>query len=100
VSERRGLSSGPPENYRQSNPHRYSFLSSKMTNTTAKAISELMVSMGERLNESVRLVQATEDDSEFKRYRDSVSKLMTVMLLEIMNPLYAEHPELKPPELR
>ncbi len=71
-----------------------------MTNTTAKAISELMVSMGERLNESVRLVQATEDDSEFKRYRDSVSKLMTVMLLEIMNPLYAEHPELKPPELR
>jgi len=71
-----------------------------MTNTTAKAISELMVSMGERLNESVRLVQATEDDCEFKRYRDSVSKLMTVMLLEIMNPLYAEHPELKPPELR
>lgn len=71
-----------------------------MTNTTAKAISELMVSMGARLNESVRLVQATEDDSEFKRYRDSVSKLMTVMLLEIMNPLYAEHPELKPPELR
>ncbi len=71
-----------------------------MTNTTAKAISELMVSMGARLNESVRLVQATEDDSEFKRYRDSVSKLMTVMLLEIMNPLYAEHPDLKPPELR
>jgi intergrase/recombinase len=71
-----------------------------MTNTTAKVISELMVSMGARLNESVRLVQATEDDSEFKRYRDSVSKIMTIMLLEVMNPLYAEHPELKPPEIR
>jgi len=71
-----------------------------MTNTTAKVISELMVSMGARLNESVRLVQATEDDSEFKRYRDSVSKIMTIMLLEVMNPLYAEHLELKPPELR
>ena len=71
-----------------------------MTPTTAKAISELMVSMGAQLNESIRLVQSTEDDAEFKRYRDSVSKLMTTMLLEIMNPLYAEHPDLKPPELR
>jgi hypothetical protein len=71
-----------------------------MNNTTAKAISELMVSMGERLNESVRLVQATEDEAEFKRYRESVSKIMTTMLLEIMNPLYAEHPDLKPPALR
>lgn len=71
-----------------------------MTNTTAKAISDLMVSMGAQLNESIRLVQSTEDDVEFKRYRDSVSKIMTTMLLEIMNPLYTEHPELKPPELR
>jgi hypothetical protein len=71
-----------------------------MTNTTAKAISELMVSVGAHLNESIRLVQSTEDDVEFKRYRDSVSKIMTTMLMEIMNPLYTEHPELKPPELR
>jgi hypothetical protein len=71
-----------------------------MTNTTAKAISELMVSVGAQLNDSIRLVQTTEDDAEFNRYRDSVSRIMTTMLLEIMNPLYAEHPELKPPELR
>jgi hypothetical protein len=70
-----------------------------MTQTTAKAVSELMLSIGAQLNESVRLVQTTEDDAEFKRYRDSVSKLMFTMLVEIMNPLYAEHPDLKPPEL-
>lgn len=70
-----------------------------MTHSTAKEISALMMSMGEQLNTSVRLVQATEDDAEFRRYRDSVSRLMTTMLLEIMNPLYAEHPDLKPPEL-
>jgi hypothetical protein len=71
-----------------------------MNISTAKEVSDLMVSMGERLNASVRLVQATEDEAEFRRYRDAVSKIMTTMLLEIMNPLYAEHPDLKPPELR
>jgi hypothetical protein len=29
----------------------------------------------------------------------SVSKLMSPLLVEIMTPLYAEHPDLKPPEL-
>ena len=71
-----------------------------MTKTTAKAISDLMVSLGAQLNESIRLVQATESDDEFRRYRDSASKLMATMLLEIMNPLYAEHPDLKPKELQ
>lgn len=71
-----------------------------MKSTTAKAISEVMVSVGAQLNESIRLVRSTEEDAEFIRYRDSVSRLMTIMLLEIMNPLYMEHPELKPPELQ
>jgi hypothetical protein len=71
-----------------------------MTNTTAKAISELMLSMGAGLNESLRMVQSNEPDLEFKQYRESVSKLLTIMLMEIMNPLYAEHPDLKPQQLK
>jgi hypothetical protein len=71
-----------------------------MTKTTAKTVSDLMLSIGASLDESLRAVQATESDAEFKKYRDSVSKLLTTMLLEIMNPLYAEHPDLKPQELR
>lgn len=71
-----------------------------MTKTTAKAVSELMLSIGASLDESISTVQASESDSEFRKYRDSVSKIMTTMLLEIMNPLYAEHPDLKPQELK
>ncbi len=71
-----------------------------MNKATAKAVSELMMSIGAQLNESIRLVKSAEDEAEFQRYRDTVSRIMTLMLLEVMNPLYAEHPELKPPELR
>jgi hypothetical protein len=70
-----------------------------MTKTTAKALSELMLSIGASLDASISAVQSTESDAEFRKYRDSVSKILTTMLLEIMNPLYAEHPDLKPPQL-
>ena len=70
-----------------------------MTKNTAKQISDLMVSMGAQLNESIRAVQQSEDETDFKRYREVASKLMTTMLLEIMNPLYVEHPDLKQPEM-
>jgi hypothetical protein len=70
-----------------------------MTKNTAKVLSDLMVSMGKELNESLRTVQQKESEGDFKRYREAVSKMMTTMLVEVMNPLYAEHPDLKPPEL-
>ncbi|XXF79496.1 hypothetical protein P2318_07005 [Myxococcaceae bacterium GXIMD 01537] len=66
---------------------------------TAKMLSELMVAMGAQLNESLRLVQETESEEEFKRYREVVSRLMTIMLVDVMNPVYAEHPGLRPREL-
>lgn len=71
-----------------------------MTKTTAKAVSELMLSIGASLDESLRTVQKSESEVDFKRYRDSISKLLTTMLMEIMHPLYAEHPDLKPPQLK
>ena len=36
---------------------------------------------------------------EFKSYRLAVAKIMAEMLLEVMDPLYAQHPSIKPPEL-
>lgn len=63
-------------------------------------MSDLMVSIGASLDQSLMSVQAAEPDGEFRRYRESVSKIMTTMLLEILNPLYVEHPDLKPKALR
>jgi hypothetical protein len=66
----------------------------------AREISELMVEYGRRLNESVARVQQHCSNDELKVYRIAVGKVMGEMLLEIMNPLYAEHPNLKPVGLK
>ena len=71
-----------------------------VTKQTARDISELMLALGADLDRSVGRVKEAESEAEFRRYREAVSKIMTTMLLEIMNPLYAEHPDLKPAQLK
>lgn len=66
---------------------------------TAKQISALMLELGGKLDASVALVQATCSEQDFNRYRRVVGELMGTMLLEVMNPLYQTHPDLKPVEL-
>ena len=62
----------------------------------AQQISELMLEYSERINESILLVQQKCSHEEFKAYRLAAAKVMGEMLLEVMNPLYREHPDLKP----
>lgn len=62
----------------------------------AKQISELMLEYGAKLDASIALVMESCPEDEFKRYRLAAGKVLGEMLLEIMNPLYAKHPDLKP----
>ena len=71
-----------------------------MDKAIAKRVSALMLEYGAKLDESISLVMAHCNEEEFKRYRQSVGHILGYMLLEIMNPLYDEHPDLKPPELK
>lgn len=71
-----------------------------MTKDTAKKLSDLMISISHQFAESLGVVEDAESAEDYERYRDAVSKVMMEMLIEIMNPLYAEHPDLKPPELK
>jgi len=64
--------------------------------SVAQQISELMLEYSERINESIRLVQDKCSLEEFKTYRLAAAKVMGEMFLEVMNPLYREHPDLKP----
>ena len=63
---------------------------------TAKRISELMLHVSDELNESVRMAQDNCPADEFLKYRLAVGGIMAE-LLEVLNPLYSTHPELKPP---
>jgi hypothetical protein len=58
-----------------------------------------MIEFGGRLNNSIITVKEACPSQEFKAYRLAVGKIMGEMLLEVMNPLYAEHPSLKPQAL-
>jgi hypothetical protein len=66
----------------------------------AERISQLFLDVGKRLDESVALVQASCSPSELQSYRRAVGEIMGAMLLGVMNPLYAQHPDLKPKDLR
>lgn len=62
----------------------------------AKVVSDLMLEYSEKLNDSIILVMENCPEDEFKRYRLAAAKVLGEMLLEVMNPLYVRHPELKP----
>ena len=70
-----------------------------MDKTIAKKINELMLNHSKELDDSVRLVMENCSQEEFEVYRDAVSEIMTTMLLDVMNPIYKSHPDLKPAQL-
>lgn len=68
-------------------------------NVFAKIISDLVLRYGKDLNQSVALIKDNCSEEEFKVYRNAVGKVMGELLIEVMNPLYRSHPDLKPDEL-
>ena len=71
-----------------------------MKRNVAEQVHELMIYFSGALAESVRTVESGSDDKEAKAYRDAVSTLLGTMLEEIMVPIYADHADLVPPELK
>ncbi len=70
-----------------------------MKRDIAETINNLMLEYGAKLDESVRFVMENCSKDEFDRYRSAVGQMMGTMLLDVMNPIYREHPDLKPPQL-
>lgn len=70
-----------------------------MKKEVATEIVDLMVEFGDRLNQSVALVKDNCSEDELDSYRRAVGKIMGGMLLDVMNPIFDEHPDLKPDQL-
>jgi hypothetical protein len=66
----------------------------------ARRVSMLMLEIGAKLDASIADVQASCPLPEFEMYRREVAQIMGRMLLDLMNPLYDEHPEIKPKGLK
>jgi hypothetical protein len=68
-----------------------------MESNVAKDICTLLLDISQKLDDSLAKVRETSSTQDFERYRRAVGKILGEILLEGLNPLFKEHPELKPP---
>lgn len=70
-----------------------------MERETAKSILALMFEYGGKLNDSMLAVRKAGDAEEFSTYRRAVGNVLDSAFENIINPILAEHPDLKPDQL-
>lgn len=63
-------------------------------------VNDIVLKASSELNYSLAEAQKILCEKEFNAYRNSVSKVLTIFLVEIMSPMYVKYPELKPEELK
>jgi hypothetical protein len=64
----------------------------------ARQISDLMIEIGGRLDRSVLVLQQQCSPEESRVYGRAIGQVLGDML-DILNPLYEEHPSLKPSQM-
>lgn len=71
-----------------------------MDKETARRVNELMLEASSHFDESVAFVRANCSETEFVAYRDSISKIMADLWFNVLKPMYVEHPDLEPDEVK
>jgi hypothetical protein len=71
-----------------------------MEKSVAEKVLALMLEYSGKLDASVQLVKDTCTEQEFRHYRRAIGKIMGEMGVEIMWPIFKEHPELEPEEFK
>ena len=62
----------------------------------AKEIVDLLLDFSQKLERSVGAVKQALPEEEFLDYRKRVGIVLTDVLIEFLNPIFREHPDLKP----
>ena len=63
----------------------------------AQEVSACMVECSTKRGALVKSAQAVCPESEYPQFRIAIQKVMREMMLEVMKPIYAQHPDLMPP---
>jgi hypothetical protein len=63
----------------------------------AKQISDLMLEVDRRLESSMELVEQRCTPEEYAAYKKAVGKVISRIVFDVIEPLYAMHPALQPP---
>jgi hypothetical protein len=62
----------------------------------ATDISNLMVETSRKLEDSLAILRGRTTEVEYVACRAAVARLHGDILMDVMNPIYAQYPELKP----
>ena len=71
-----------------------------MQKDTARQLTSIMLECCKKLDESIALVMTACTGEESMRFRRAAGKIMGHIFVEILDPIYREHPELEPEELK
>lgn len=71
-----------------------------MSRDAAKIVMELVTRNDAEQDAVLTEIQSLCTEDEFNEYRRMIGKSMGAMLFEVINPVIAKYPELKPAELR
>lgn len=63
-------------------------------------ISNTIVDVATRLHGLLAYVAENEDEEVQTQQKVVIGDILVAMLTEVLNPIYAEHPDVRPPELR
>jgi hypothetical protein len=63
----------------------------------ARQITELMLDAFNRIEDSCELVSRSSPEQEAAAYRNVADRVIEPIVLDILEPLFTRHPELKPP---
>lgn len=70
-----------------------------MNSELAKKTSLLALKIGADLNQHLAEIQETCSETEFTQYQQATGKVLGEILVGFLNPIYQEHPSLKPQEM-
>ena len=71
-----------------------------MKKELATLITKEMLDCVAKINQSIVTVQDHGTTEDFERYRAAAAKVMASLYLDVLEPIYREHPDLEPEELK
>lgn len=67
---------------------------------TAQHVERILRDANGRLNDALLVVRSSCPADEFEAYRGTVGQIMGAIVVDLLQPIYAQHPEAIPPELK
>jgi hypothetical protein len=70
-----------------------------MSREAAAEVLGVIIEHGKQQDAALKKIRSTCTDDEFNWLRQMIGRSMGAMLLDVINPIVAKYPELKPPGL-